>query len=721
MRRERSGTPCVASAVEGFALGDLFPAQGGAGNYPISGGFSLVIRRLVLAWHMLFSNSPLSIPDATINMKRLLWLLLFLCPLAAAAPGDEYVLAAREAARNGERVRLDRQLQALENLPGQRNVLEPWVRYWQLGQRIEDGGVESEAVQTEVAEFLSGQADSYLVEKLRGDWLRALGRRGLWTAFQRDYPLLAQPDQELACYELQGRLALQPDQASLDEVRAQWFAALDLPDSCLPLIGQLIAAGRINEEDVWARIRRLLEAKKLDQALQTARNLPQSQRPAAKTLASIADRPQRYLDRFPSARAAAKPRRVDRELALYAVGRLARVDAAAAAQSWQKIQDRFSAAERGYAWGQIAMAGARGHQQQALNWFLLVKDAPLSETQLAWQARAALRFQDWPMVQMTIERMPPKMAAQPDWIYWLGRAQEAQGRAEAARSLYLRISNQPNFYGMLASDQMGRPTRLPPSAKPLTEAEVAEAGDNPGLKRALALIRLGMRIEGVREWNWTLRGMDDRHLLAAAALAQVSEVFDRAISTADRTQLQHDYSLRYPAPFRDLVDPQARDLALDHGWVYGLMRQESRFVMNAKSGVGAKGLMQLMPATARWVAKKIGLKGYHPSGVAEMKTNVTLGTHYLSMVLAGLDNLPVLASAAYNAGPGRARQWRAEEPLEGAIYVETIPFSETRDYVKKVMTNAVFYSALFDDKGLSLKNRLGVVGPRSSARADPLP
>lgn len=654
-------------------------------------------------------------------MKRLLWLLLFLCPLAAAAPGDEYVLAAREAARNGERVRLDSQLQALNNLAGQRNELEPWVRYWQLRQRIEDGGVENEAVQTEVGDFLASQADSYLAEKLRGEWLKALGKRGQWQAFQRDYPLLAQPDQELACYDVQGRLALQQDRAALDEVRAQWFALLDLPESCLPLMEQLIAAGRIDDNDVWERMRRLLETKKLDQAAQTAQHLPQNQRPTAKTLVSIADKPLRYLDQFASSRAVSRLRRVDREMALFAVERLARVDAAAAAKAWQKIQGRFSEAERDYAWGQIAWAGARSHQQQALGWYQLVKDAPLSEKQLAWQARAALRVHDWPMVQRTIARMPPQMAGQPDWIYWLGRAQEAQGRAEEARSLYLRISDQPNFYGMLASDELGRPISLPPSATPLTAEEVAAARDNPGLKRALALIRLGMRIEGVREWNWTLRGMDDRQLLAAAALAQLSEVFDRAISTADRTLVQHDYSLRYPAPFRDLVDPQAKGLALDHGWVYGLMRQESRFVMNARSGVGAKGLMQLMPATARWVAKKIGLKGYHSAKVAEMKTNVALGTNYLSMVLASLDNLPVLASAAYNAGPGRARKWRADEPLEGAIYVETIPFSETRDYVKKVMTNAVFYSELFDGKASSLKNRLGMVGPRSSARADALP
>jgi soluble lytic murein transglycosylase len=172
--------------------------------------------------------------------------------------------------------------------------------------------------------------------------------------------------------------------------------------------------------------------------------------------------------------------------------------------------------------------------------------------------------------------------------------------------------------------------------------------------------------------------------------------------------------MRYLAPFRERVEPYARELQLDQAWIYGLMRQESRFVMNARSSAGASGLMQLMPGTAKYVAKRIGLKDFHPSLVNDLDTNVVLGTNYLRMVLEDLDNHPVLASAAYNAGPGRARKWRDWKPLEGAIYAETIPFNETRDYVKKVMSNAVYYAALFNGKPPSLKEWLGVVSPRGS-------
>jgi len=159
----------------------------------------------------------------------------------------------------------------------------------------------------------------------------------------------------------------------------------------------------------------------------------------------------------------------------------------------------------------------------------------------------------------------------------------------------------------------------------------------------------------------------------------------------------------------------ARQQQLDDAWVYGLMRQESRFVTNARSSVGASGLMQLMPATARWVAKKIGLKDYDHGQVTNTDTNVLLGTSYMRMVMESLDNHPVLASAAYNAGPGRAQKWRAAKPIEGAIYAETIPFSETRDYVKKVMSNSVYYASLFNNgRPQSLKSRLGVVLPKGS-------
>lgn len=640
--------------------------------------------------------------------------MLPLLPLAALAnPGDEAFLAAREAFRNGERVRLARSVDALRG-----NELQPWAEYWRLRLKIEDRQTD------EVPAFLEREAGAYVVEKLRGDWLRALGKQGEWETFQREYPKLVQPEQDLACYALQARIDRQQDATALDEARPLWFALLDMPDSCMPLMERLVADKRLDGNDAWERMRRLLEARKLPQARLFARYLPKGQDPDGRTLDAIADKPARHIARLPAGFA---DTRLGREMALFAIGRMAKSDPGVTAAQWQNIETRFAPADRAYAWGQIAWQAAFRHMPEALAWYERAEQAApgvtLGDEQQAWKVRAALRAQNWAAVKNAIERMPPRLAADPAWIYWRARAMAGLGHPQEAHALFQTIGGQPNFYGNLAEEELGRPFALPAKAQPITLDEFTAAAANPGLRRALGLMRLDLRIEGVREWNWTVRGMDDRQLLAAAELARRLDIYDRAISTADRTLAQHDYGLRYLAPFREYVEPKSRELALDNGWVYGLMRQESRFVMNAKSTVGARGLMQVMPETGKWVAKKIKLPDFHVARMGEMDMNVTLGTHYLKMVLEGLDNHPLLASAAYNAGPGRAKRWRGERPLEGAIYAETIPFTETRDYVKKVMNNALYYAALFDDKPQSLKARLGTIRPRGNgdALAEDLP
>ncbi len=208
--------------------------------------------------------------------------------------------------------------------------------------------------------------------------------------------------------------------------------------------------------------------------------------------------------------------------------------------------------------------------------------------------------------------------------------------------------------------------------------------------------------------------MSDRELLASAEFASRQQLLDRAVNTADRTRNEHDFAFRFLMPFKAQMQEKATATGLDLEWIYGLIRQESRFVQVARSTVGATGLMQLMPTTARYVAKKIGLDSYRPDGVNDIDTNLTLGTSYLRMVLDDLDNLPVLATAAYNAGPGRPRAWRASltKPVEGAIFAETIPFNETRDYVNKVMSNATYYAVLITGTPQSLKARMGYVAQR---------
>ena len=237
------------------------------------------------------------------------------------------------------------------------------------------------------------------------------------------------------------------------------------------------------------------------------------------------------------------------------------------------------------------------------------------------------------------------------------------------------------------------------------------------MQRAQQLISLGLRSEGVREWNFTLRGMADRELLAAAQWACEREVWDRCINTSDRSKTEIDVAQRYPMPWRGALLNAARGSGLDTAVLYGLIRQESRFLTDARSHVGASGLMQLMPATARWTAKKIGLD-FRPEMVNDRDVNLQLGAAYLKRVLDDFGGSLAMAAAAYNAGPGRPRRWREGVTLEAAAWAETIPFNETRDYVKKVLSNSVTYAALLGAPAPTLKSRLGPsIGPRDPGSA----
>lgn len=641
-------------------------------------------------------------------MKNSVWAVLaavlWMALPAGGDPGDERILLAKDAARSGDRNRL------AQNAPPTGHVLDPYPEYWALSNLVARNG---DADLYRIRDFLQRNSGSWLAEKLRGEWLRSLGKRGDWSTLAGEYPNMEQPEQDLRCYHYQARLS-NGDPALLDEVRPLWFSLVDTPESCIPVLRALVQEARVSPDEMWSRIRRLMEAKRVTGARAVANWLPAEQMIGPSDLDKASTNPSTYLDRLPANFAAT---RQGRELALIAIARLSRDDPQGAYIRYLGLNDRFSATDRSYALGQIAWQAATKLMPDANTWFKAAGDTAMSEEQAAWRVRAALRAGDWKAVRSAVEAMPPSLRALPDWTYWLGRAQLALGNREASRKEFESIAGHPTFYSILADEELGRTFTLPKKARATSSDEAELIRQNPGVQRALALFRLDMRTEGTREWNWTLRNRDDRFLLAAAQFAQQLGIYDRAINAADKTRDEHDYSLRYLAPYRERIEPNAKSRALDTGWVYGLMRQESRFVTAARSGVGAQGLMQVMPATGQWVAGKLGMKGYNAGWLQDPDTNVMLGTTYMRMVLEGLDNHPVLASAAYNAGPGRAKRWKDTKPLEGAVYAESIPFNETRDYVKKVMANSIIYTALLEGRAPSLKARLGTISASDGSTA----
>lgn len=413
-----------------------------------------------------------------------------------------------------------------------------------------------------------------------------------------------------------------------------------------------------------------------------------------------------------------------RAVALFALQRLAKQSPELAITRWTKIAGYFPITEQRYFYGRLAYEAARNLDARAMQWYKAAADTPLDDHQSAWRVRAALRAQDWQEVLVSVNTMGDPQQHDPAWQYWKARALQALGSPIEAREIFAPLSNDFNFYGQLASAELADMpvlSRTKSVYKP-SQRDIIEMLALPGIQRTLTLYRVGLRSEALEEWRWVLRNLNDRELLTAAEIARRNEMYDRAIGAAEKTVHMHNFGLRYLAPYRSELQTHIREHGLDEAWVYGLMRQESRFATSAKSETGASGLMQIMPSTARWVARKLGLKSYRNALIHQLDTNLRLGTYYMKAVLAQSENNPVLASAAYNAGPTRALQWRGDQPLEGAIYTETIPFEETRDYVKKVMSNTVYYSDLFGNPQRSLKQRLGLIPakPGGSKTADNL-
>lgn len=614
---------------------------------------------------------------------------------------DDRFMALRDASFHDDAAKAEEHASYLGNYE-----IPSYVEYYVLRTHIRSASAD------EVRAFLSKYEGSAIADRLRNDWLLVLGYRGDWANFDIQYPqFVVADDTQLKCYALLSRSV--KNQKVAAEARSLLTSARDYGDGCYSLVTYLSENGQFSAEDIWNQIRLAAENGALPLAQRLARNLQVKDTKITQAF----EKPGLILSKAP------ENGKTAHELYIIALGRNAKNDPQQAAATLSKHAGRLSASERALAWGQVGLQSALKLQPEALQYWRQTDGAPLSLEAYQWRARTALRAGDWKALKAAIAAMPASLRDEPTWIYWQGRVLKNEGKNEEAQALFQSIADQVRFYGQLALEELGQKVGVPATVKPLAPAELDAVAQNPGLKRALKFYQMNLRLEGTREWNWELRKMSERQHLAAAELARQNNLLDRMVSTSDRTKTEMDFTQRYPTPFNDVMYKSTKLLGLDMAWVYGLIRQESRFVMTARSHVGASGLMQIMPSTARYVAKKMGLGDFVPNQVNDVETNIALGTNYLNMVLTDLGGSQAMASAAYNAGPGRPRAWRASltRPVEGAIFAETIPFSETRGYVKNVLSNATYYAALFEKKPQSLKARLGVVVPKGMEGGDEEP
>ena len=664
-----------------------------------------------------------------------------------AGPVDTGLIAARAAWVDGD---ADRVAAHAAQVAG--SLLESYVAYWQASARLRAPTPDDSAVRP----FLARYPGTVLADRLRAEWLMALAGKGDLATFdaERRHLVLGGDDAQLACYTLLARYTLDDGRRreALGREARRTLSLTSDPggEGCTALAERLMDDNLL---PIWPRLQALIERNQFPAAIATAQRLPAAD---AATFKALVQNPAAWL-------AGARLDHMAHPLPLLAIVALARDAPERAAVYADRLDPDLTAEERAQVWGRIGRSGQHELAPDAHAWYErggdlvgqgvdYVRGPDVLETRV----RAALRRgassatttafaagadalmpaptslsapieadagaagPDWAAVRRDIARLTPEQQADTTWIYWNAQAAIALGKVEEGRAALQSIADRFSFYGRLAAEQLGLPARLPARVEAAPEPLIEQLAQRPGMQRARKLFELGLRDEGNREWNWELRGMDDASLHAAAELARRLGVLDRMIASSERTRGVVDIEQRYPMPYRDFMTATAAPLGVDAAWIYGLIRQESRFMEDIRSNAGAVGLMQLMPATARFVAHRIGFDHYRAERIGEVNVNLRLGTEYLKLVSDDQDGQPMLASAAYNAGPNRVRKWRAAlaRPLDGAIFAETIPISETRDYVKKVLFNTVVYGAMLERPAVSLHALLPAVAPKSVPATD---
>ncbi len=571
------------------------------------------------------------------------------------------------------------------------------------------------ALQHDIQQIDRASVEAYLAQypgwipaaDLRRAFLLELARRQDWNNFLALY----QPGlgDALACSALQARLA-GGGTLDFDRDLAELWAKPNLPDACDPVLAAAHDQGLLTDARLWTRIDRAADAGQPGTIASLTGWLPATERATAQQLILAL--------RDPAAALAAASGWSDgtrqRQAATLALTRLARRQSSGADAAWQKLQShfRFSAGQRNQILLALALYHATDFDDTALARLIALPAAAQTDGTREWRVRVALARQDWSAVLAGIDAMPASQQQDGEWQYFRGRALAALGRGGEARQLFDGQAGKPTFFGFLSADRLDQPYAICPLTLADDPQREQSLLDNPGLLRAFELYAVDLPKLARREWTRALQGADPATQRLAADLANRRGWYDRAVFTLSSGDALRLYALRFPLASQDGLVPQAELAGIEPAWAYGILRAESAWMSDAQSGADARGLMQLLPSTAALVAKRNGLDWGGGDTLYDPATNIALGTRYLAQMAARFNGSPWLASAAYNAGPNKVDQWLAARgTLAPDLFVATIPFKETREYVARVMAFSVIYDwRLSGDTVVPLATRMSAIG-----------
>ena len=592
-------------------------------------------------------------------------------------------LAAEQAARSQHWSRYKQLAAQLHDYP-----LYPYLEYEYLSRHL------SQTKDQVIQKFLSDNVGAPVAVRLQKQWLFSLARHGHWQSLASNFAY--SHDTALQCIYIRALIKLGETDRAFTMLEATWLTGNSLPHHCDQPIAEWQRQGGLTEERVWQRIRLSMQAGHSRLARYLARlYLPEKDRYWVAMWSKVRRQPdyvikinaryQQSRDHQPAAL---------RWLLIDGLRRMAYQEPERAAELWHTIQTQypFTGAETQRLERRLATKLVEANTDEAHQWLTQLKLSTSDNHMRQLFALSALRDQDWPAALTWLNRIEVNDDNVERWRYWRARTLEALGHPDEARQLYLQNTKSRNYYSFLAADRAGQPYRFSNHPLQMHGSELDSANTNPAVLRAAELYWLNRIVQARREWRFALQNMNQQEMLEAAQLAYRWGWHDRSIVTLSQANYWDDLDKRFPLVHRNVVEKYASKNQVNPAWAYAIIRQESAFITDVKSHAGALGLMQLLPRTARQVARYLRIRRPRQRELLKANTNIRLGIGYLNKIQKRFNGNAVLATAAYNAGGQRVKSWLPEEgSIPADLWVELVPFDETRDYLQRVMTYTVIY------------------------------
>jgi soluble lytic murein transglycosylase len=609
-------------------------------------------------------------------------------------------LQAESALRKRDMARFGRLLGELKNYP-----LYPYLAFADISRRL------ASTRDDEIEAFLVRYSDTPLAWRLRVTWLKLLARRGHWEKYLDIYE--QSDDATMRCQWLRALINANQADKAMGYVEALWLVGRSQPPACDPVFAAWRSTGNLTRELLLQRIELAIRNGRPSLAAYLIRSLAPDEQPMAKEWLRVRKDPERVMQ---IARMDGNRDEVEAIL-VYGIERMARRDPEQAATTWKSLRTRFvfSASAVATLHRRIGLSYAFAHRVEALDWLNTIPESRMDERAREWRILSSMQHGEWRQALDHILAMEHEGSGTEPlsqrWRYWKARALASLGYPEDADTIYTELARERSYYGFLAADRIERDYQLKHRALEYSRRELRLLEAQPAAMRARELYGLGRTVDARREWRLFTQDMNDEALAQAAKLAQAWGWHGRAIMTVARTAHLDDLEMRFPLAYRDDVLEQARVRRLDPAWIYAIVRQESAFMADARSPAGALGLMQIMPGTGRGIGRRLDKPLKSRQQLLDADVSLEFGSSYLRSLLDQLDEHPVLAAAAYNAGIHRVERWRpAQRSMPADLWIENIPYRETREYVRRVTA----YTAIY-------QQRLGLETVRLSARLTPIP